>query len=171
MAVQPRAIVVMGVSGSGKTTVGRLLAPAIGATFLDADDLHSNAAVAKMASGEPLTDDDRQRWLKRVANQIRLQLEDGQSVVVACSALRRMYRDTIREEGEDETFFVHLDGSQQVIGDRLSLRTRHFMPASLLGTQLQTLEPLGVDEAGMTVGIRSSPNEIVAEVTHRLRGD
>lgn len=145
-AVAPR-VVVMGVSGCGKSTVGSLLARRLEVPFLDADALHPPANVAKMSAGVPLTDEDRMPWLDAVARE----LAAPGSVVVACSALRRSYRDTIRATAPDAVF-VHLQGLRDLLAARIAARLDHFMPASLLDTQLETLEPLAAD--GLEGGAR-----------------
>lgn len=165
---RPVAVVVMGVSGCGKSTVGRLLAERLGARFVDADDLHSNEAKAKMAVGPPLTDDDRWPWLERVGNSIAKDSAASKPAVVACSALRRVYRDALREVGNRAIVFVHLHGSPQLLTERLSLRVGHFMPPALLGTQLATLEPLETDELGVSVDIAIRPAEAVDHVVAAL---
>ena len=150
-------LVMMGVSGSGKTTVGTLLASDLNVPFIDADDLHPAANKEKMASGHPLTDDDRWPWLALVGDALR---DAGNGVVVACSALKRSYRDAIRTQAPDVRF-VYLEGSREVLADRLAKRRGHFMPPGLLDSQLATLEPLQSDEAGVTVPIDIPPAEIV----------
>jgi gluconokinase len=134
-------LVVMGVSGCGKTTLGRALAERLGAAFVDADDLHPVANVAKMAAGQPLTDADRWPWLDLVAQALR----DRAPVVVACSALRRAYRDRLRRAGDVR--FLHLAAPQEVIAGRLAARQGHFMPPGLLTSQYATLEPPPPGEA------------------------
>lgn len=158
-------IVVMGVSGSGKTTVGELLAADLGVPFADADDMHPESNVRKMSAGHPLTDEDRWPWLRRVGTELRDVENSG--LVVACSALKRAYRDTILAE-EPRTLFVFLDGSRRLLEERLSRRSDHFMPSSLLDSQLATLERLEADERGITVSIESSPAEIVADIRSKL---
>ena len=137
----------MGVSGAGKSTVGASLASILNLPFVDADDLHPDANVAKMAVGHPLTDDDRWPWLALVGQRLA-DAPDG--LVIACSALRRSYRDAIREWAPD-TRFVLLEVSRATLEARVADRPGHFMPASLLESQLATLEPLQQDESGATV--------------------
>lgn len=145
----------MGVSGSGKSTIGGLLSAATGRPFLDGDDLHSAAAKAKMAAGVPLDDADRTPWLRAIGAR----LAEGDGVIVACSALKRAYRDILREAAPG-TFFAHLSGSHELLEDRLDARKGHFMPESLLDSQLATLEPLGPDENGAVFDI-SQPSDVV----------
>ena len=140
-------IVVMGVSGSGKSTVGTALAELLGLGFVDADDLHPASNVAKMAAGTPLTDDDRWPWLDVVGERLA---ESSTGLVIACSALRRSYRDAIRDRAPD-TRFVLLTVDHDALQHRLEHRPGHFMPPSLLDSQLATLEPLEPDENGVTV--------------------
>jgi len=154
-------LVVAGVSGSGKSTVGELVAQQLGVPFIDADDLHPITNVDKMTAGIPLTDDDRWPWLKKVGEAIAAASETG--IVVACSALRRSYRDAIREAAP-RTEFAMLTGSRQVLASRLGHREGHFMPATLLDSQLAILEPLAADEAGVTVEIEGSPEQIAQRI-------
>lgn len=158
---EPLAVVVMGVSGAGKTSVGRCLADALGGRFLDADDLHSPESIHKMSAGIPLDDADRWPWLDRVAAAIRAHPGRGGPTVIACSALRREYRDRIRHGVTGSVFFVHLDGSKETIAARIGARGNHFMPTSLLDSQLRTLEPLEPDEHGVMVDIRGDVQAIV----------
>lgn len=137
----------MGVSGSGKSTVGAALAQRLRVPFVDADTLHSAANIAKMAAGEPLDDEDRYPWLERVGEWLAGHCDGG---VVSCSALKRKYRDQLRAHCPGVEF-VHLSGSAELIGGRLADRSDHFMPAALLRSQLDTLEALRPDEAGVTV--------------------
>ena len=155
----------MGVSGSGKSTVGAALAQRLRVPFVDADTLHPAANIAKMAAGEPLDDDDRYPWLERVGEWLAAHRDGG---VVGCSALKRAYRDKLRAHCPGVEF-LHLSGSAELIGGRLAARTDHFMPAALLRSQLDTLEPLGPDEAGMTVAIGRGVDEIIGDVLKRLR--
>jgi len=151
-------IVIMGVSGSGKSTVGELLAQRLGVPYADADDLHPQANVDKMAAGHPLDDDDRRPWLAEVGAALTAAEDTG--MVMACSALKRSYRDAILRE-EPRTRFVHLYGSRQLLESRLEHRHGHFMPSSLLDSQLDTLEPLQADEPGIEIGIDRTPEQIV----------
>lgn len=148
----------MGVSGSGKSTVGVALAARLGVPFEDGDDLHPPENVAKMARGEPLDDADRLPWLGRVGGWLAAHPDGG---VVACSALRRSYRDQIREHRPD-TDFLHLHGSAELLARRQAGRSGHFMPPSLLPTQLTTLEPLDPDESGVVVDVDQPVEAIVA---------
>jgi beta-N-acetylhexosaminidase len=140
----------MGVSGCGKTTIGALVARALGVRFLDGDSLHPVENVAKMAAGTPLTDEDRWPWLATVGSELAAAGPAG--LVLACSALRRSYRDAIRAQAPD-TVFLHLHGTSEVLGARLEGRSGHFMPAALLDSQLATLEPLDESEAGIVADI------------------
>lgn len=139
-------IVVMGPSGSGKSTVGYALAESLGAEFVDGDDLHPAQNVAKMAAGVPLDDRDRMPWLGVVGRT----LQRSDRIVIACSALKRTYREAIRAEAPD-TFFAELAVSRAVLAERVRSRAAHFMPAALLDSQLLTLEPLHADERGIRV--------------------
>ena len=157
-------IVVMGVSGCGKSSVGAALSQALGIPYRDGDDLHPAVNVAKMRAGEALTDADRWPWLERVAQDLaRLA-----PVIVGCSALRRVYRDRIRAGAGGPVLFVHLAGSREVIAARMAARSGHFMPASLLDSQFATLEPPGPDEAAITVDINQPLDRQVAEILRRL---
>ena len=156
----------MGVSGSGKSTVGAALATRLDVPFEDGDDLHPPENVAKMARGEPLDDADRRPWLDRVGGWLA---ENSDGGVIACSALRRSYRDRLREHcpGVD---FLHLDGDAELLARRQAGRSGHFMPPSLLSTQLRTLEPLAPDELGVVVDVDQPVDAIVAEYV-AARGD
>jgi len=155
-ASEPCVLVVMGVTGTGKSTVGSLLAARLGWDVQEGDDLHPATNVAKMASGRPLSDADRWPWLERVHGWIAEHLAAGRPGVITCSSLRRAHRDQLRGPG---VVFVHLVGSRQQIRARLDGRTDHFMPASLLDSQLATLEPLQPDEDGVVVPIGGTPAE------------
>ncbi len=156
-AKRKTVVVVMGVAGCGKSTVGQMLAQRLGWPFAEADDFHSAANVAKMAAGTPLTDEDRRPWLE----SIRRWMDDtAADSVVTCSALRRSYRDILRG-AQANVRFLHLSGTLESIGARMAARTSHFMPTSLLTSQLATLEPLESDEDGVVINVTGTPEEIV----------
>ena len=161
-------IIVMGVQGCGKSTVGRGVADALGIRFQDGDDLHSAQARAKMASGHPLTDADRLPWLMHIAQTMATALERGEVLTVACSALKRSYRDLMRDL-VPSLVFVELYGDQALIAERLTHRNHEYMPAALLHSQFTTLEPLAADETGIRVELTKTPNEIVAVVQNLIR--
>ena len=161
-------VVVMGVSGSGKTTVGERVAARLGVPFVDGDALHPPANVAKMASGTPLNDDDRAPWLRAIGETLAGTAPEG--VVVACSALKRTYRDLIRAEAPGAVF-AELDGTREVLAARMAARPGHFMPVALLDSQLATLEPLQADEAGMRLDVSLPPDELAAEIADAVSGD
>ncbi|MBM9467942.1 gluconokinase [Nakamurella leprariae] len=156
----------MGVSGTGKTTLATGLAERFGWVFQEGDDLHPPANVAKMSSGQPLTDDDRWPWLDRVAVWIKDQLANGRSGVITCSALRRVYRDRLRRSG---VVFVLLHGSREQITDRLAARRGHYMPLSLLNSQLATLELPGADEQAVIVPLGGTPEQELDAALDGLR--
>ena len=153
------AVVVMGVSGSGKTTVGELLASQLGVPFADADDFHTAELRAKMAAGHALTDADRWPWLARCADWLRGE-EEG--AVLACSALKVSYRDVLRT-ASSRLCFLHLTGSADVVTQRVGQRRNHYMPASLVESQYATLEPLGPDEFGVALDFTLGPEQIVEQ--------
>jgi len=161
------AIIVMGVSGSGKSTIGALLAEALGWPFADADGFHPAANVAKMASGQPLTDEDRWPWLDAIAAHIATARAVGQPVVVACSALRRAYRDRLRA-GHRDLVFLHLVGDAGLIACRQAARQGHFMPPSLMASQFATLEDPAGEADAVTVSVQASPHEVVAAALGQL---
>jgi gluconokinase len=158
----------MGVAGSGKSLVGRALAPRIGAAYVDGDDLHPPANIAKMSRGEALSDADRWPWLNRVGAV--LAAAEGR-IVVGCSALRRAYRDRIRAAAGGPVTFVHLSGGRAVIASRMRARHGHFMPASLIDSQFATLEPPDPEEHAITVDIDQPPGAVVAEIAAALGGE
>ncbi|MGC5031024.1 gluconokinase [Micromonospora sp. DT229] len=162
-----RHIVVMGVSGAGKTTVARGIAASTGLTFAEADDFHSEANVARMRAGIPLDDDARWPWLQALADWMTARHREGVSTVLTCSALKRSYRDLLRQ-GPPGVFFVHLHGPTEVIRERMSVRTHEYMPPSLLDSQTATLEPLWPDEPGIVIDLRSTSAALVAEAVRRL---
>lgn len=159
---QPRWVV-MGVSGCGKSSVGIALADALGVRFVEGDQYHSPENVAKMAAGTPLTDGDRVQWLASLQSEIRASVDAGVGVVVSCSALKRRYRDLLRA-GAPNLRFAHLVGSKDLIAARMATRTGHYMPLSLLDSQLAALEPLEDDEAGMRLDIRAAVPALVEQL-------
>ena len=163
----PRVLVLMGVSGSGKTTVGAMLAGRLRWHFADADDFHSAENVAKMKAGVPLTDADRRPWLEAIAAQIDHWRRDGAQGVVTCSALKRAYRDVIIGDRPDVRL-VHLKGEPPLIADRLAARHAHFMPASLLASQFATLEEPQADEHALGIWVGKPPEELVEEIVTAL---
>ena len=160
-------VIVMGVSGSGKTTVAAMLAGALGVDFLEGDDLHPRSNVEKMKSGTPLTDADRLPWLQAIARQIDDWRSQGKSGVVTCSALKRAYRHILIGE-RPEVRLVYLRGSHELIHQRMAARHEHFMPVGLLQSQFATLEEPGADERPIVVDVAGSPPDIVAEIIRRL---
>ena len=163
----PCALVVMGVSGSGKSTVAALVAERLGWTFADGDDFHTPESIARMQEGHPLDDAARQPWLGRIRAWIDARVAAGENAVVACSALKRAYRRTLIGDPR-RVRIVFLEGSRAVIQDRILARHGHFMPASLLDSQFAALEPPGPEEDPITVGIEDGPDAIVAAIATRL---
>ncbi len=161
------AIIVMGVSGSGKSTIGALLAEALGWPFADADSFHPPANVTKMASGQPLTDEDRWPWLDAIAAHIAVARAGGQPVVVACSALRRAYRERLRA-GHGDLVFLHLAGEAGLIAGRQAARQGHFMPPSLMASQFATLEDPAEEADAVTVSVLAAPQLVVAAALTQL---
>lgn len=166
---RPTIVVVMGVSGSGKTTISTLLAAAFGCQFQEGDDLHPCENVEKMRVGTPLTDADRMPWLDRIAEEIDSWRARGESGVLACSALKRSYRDIIIGDRPDVTL-VYLKGSHDAVHRRMAARHEHFMPVALLDSQFQTLQEPTPDEHPITVDVSGRPSEIAAEIVRRLKG-
>jgi gluconokinase len=160
-------IVVMGVSGSGKSTVGAALAQRLRVPFADADDFHPEANVAKMSAGHALTDEDRHPWLDAIGDWLAEHC--GEGGVMSCSALKRQYRDQLRKHCP-QVRFLHLSGSPQVIGRRQASRPGHFMPASLLASQFDTLEPLEADEHGVVVDVDQDIDAVVENYLTRATG-
>lgn len=150
-------VVVMGVSGSGKSTVGAALAQRLRVPFADADDFHPAANIAKMSAGHPLDDDDRRPWLEAIGEWLA---EHDGGGVMSCSALKRSYRDQLRRHCPD-VGFLHLSGTPEVIGRRQASRPGHFMPASLLQSQFDILEPLGPDERGVAIDVDQNIDSII----------
>ncbi|MFG2727219.1 gluconokinase [Streptomyces canus] len=147
----PPIVVVLGVSGSGKTTVGKAVAEQLGVPFLEGDDFHPAANVAKMSAGHPLDDADREPWLRALAERIRQSAEAREGLVIACSALKRAYRAELRSAAGAGLWCLYLALDRATAWDRVSRRTGHFMPAGLVESQFATLEPLQPDEPGMTL--------------------
>jgi gluconokinase len=157
-------IILMGVSGVGKTTVGMRLAAALGCGFRDADDFHVPESIAKMAAGVPLTDEDRWPWLARLRELIRGALESGENVVLACSALKKVYRERLTVDPTRERW-VYLWAPREVIAQRLAARRGHYMPPTLLDSQLATLE---LSEDVLTVDASADPDAVVATILREL---
>jgi len=155
--------VVMGVSGCGKSTIGTALAQANSVPFIEGDAYHPAANVAKMSAGVPLTDEDRADWLYALAREIRKAYDSGAGLVVSCSALKRRYRDLLRQADPDLRF-AHLKGDRALIAQRMQARVGHYMPPSLLDSQLRDLEPLQDDESGITLDITEPPEELIKRI-------
>ncbi|SDP03388.1 shikimate kinase [Arthrobacter sp. ok909] len=162
---QHPVLVIMGVSGSGKSTVAGLLAGRLGWDLAEGDDLHPESNVAKMHAGQPLTDEDRWPWLESIADWIRAHTEAGAPGVVTCSALKKRYRDILRGEG---VVFVFLEGSRDKISDRLASRHGHFMPPALLESQFEALEAPSADENFISLSVSATPAEEAQEIITRL---
>jgi gluconokinase len=162
-----RHVVVMGVSGSGKTTVAQGISASTGLRFAEADDFHSEINVARMRAGVPLDDADRWPWLRELAAWTAARSAEDVSTVLACSALKRSYRDVLRQ-GSPSMDFVHLDGPAAVIRERMSRRAGHYMPISLLESQIAALEPLQPDESGLVLDASLPPAELVSMAVRRL---
>ena len=156
----------MGVSGSGKSLIGDAFARALGVDFIEGDEYHPAENVRKMAVGIPLTDDDRAQWLDSLARRIREAKDAGVGLVITCSALKRSYRDILRAQADD-LHFVFLKGDRALIAERLTNRRRHFMPPSLLESQLATLEEPSADEHAWVCDITESPKDLVASLVAR----
>jgi gluconokinase len=159
-------VIVFGVSGAGKTTIGKLLAQELGWPFYEADDFHSQANIDKLLRGIPLTDDDRWPWLEKLRQLIKRSLEAGENAVLACSALKRAYRERLRVS--DEVKFVFLHGDYALIEKQLRQRRGHFMNPELLRSQFADLEEPGPDEHVITVELGRTPEEIVEEIKTKL---
>lgn len=166
MTVLP-PLVVMGVSGCGKSTVGSLLGERLGVLFFDGDDFHPAVNKAKMAGGVPLNDEDRAPWLAEIGAALANPPGGAASCIIACSALKRSYRDLLRSFAPD-TVFIHLAGDAATISDRLSSREHEYMPGSLLASQLATLEPLGSHEAHLAVDILEDPASLVDRIVRQV---
>jgi len=165
--VKPVTVVLMGVAGSGKSTVMERMVERFGWRSAEADAFHTAANVAKMSAGQPLTDDDRWPWLRAIAAWIGEREQHAENAVATCSALRRAYRDLLRS-GHPSVRFVHLAVEPAILQRRMAQRRGHYMPPSLLGSQLDTLEPLDPDEPGIVVSGDQPPDRIVDEIASRL---
>lgn len=163
----PIAWVVMGVSGCGKSEVGMRLAQTLGARFIEGDRFHPMENVAKMSAGVPLSDADRQGWLRALRAEIEHAWDADEQVVLACSALKRAYRDILRGHS-GAVRFVHLHGERGLIAQRMAGRAGHFMPLSLLDSQMRDLEPLQADECGVTLDVRDPPSKLVEQAIATL---
>ena len=163
----PMHLVVMGVSATGKTTIAAQLADELGCEFIEGDELHPRRNIEKMESGVPLTDEDRWPWLQAIAEMVAVKDHEGTSTVVTCSALKRSYRDVLRDAAP--TFFVHLHAPFEVLEERMQHRTKHFMPTKLLHSQFDTLEELGDDESGAVVDVTPPVDEVVEEAVNAVR--
>lgn len=161
------ALVVMGVSGSGKSTIAASLAERLGWQYEDGDKFHPRSNVEKMSAGQPLTDDNRRPWLQAIADEIDRIARTSGHVVVACSALKRSYRN-ILIHGRNDVAFIYLDGTQELIAKRLGQRKGHFMPPRLLDSQFKTLETPAVDETAIAVSIDASVTAIVDDIVAKL---
>ncbi|MDI7863480.1 gluconokinase [Rhizobiaceae bacterium n13] len=161
-------LVVMGVSGCGKSSVGEKLAAHYSVPFVEGDQLHPASNVAKMAEGTPLTDADRTPWLAEIGSGLRAAREKGEGIVLSCSALKRSYRDQLRAAAGDGLAFVYLEGSRSLLESRMGARKGHFMPTSLLESQLQTLEVPSAEPDVVTVSIDDDLDGIVANAVHAL---
>ena len=166
----PCALVIMGVSGSGKSPIGETLGQRLGWPYADGDSFHPPANVAKMKSGQPLTDEDRWPWLKAIAAEIERRRQLGEHIIIACSALKKAYRD-ILVHGRDDIRMVYLNGSQDLVADRIGHRKGHFMPPGLLDSQFATLEPPSADERPIVVSIDASVDLIVEHILQQLQSD
>jgi gluconokinase len=164
---QPVVLVLMGVSGSGKTTVARILADRFGWAFEEGDLLHPQSNIEKMRAGHPLTDADRERWIASIAEWVVGRLDRGENGLITCSALKRAYREVINRRGSG-VMFVFLAGTRATIADRLAARAGHFMPSSLLDSQLADLEDPGDDEPHIRVDIGPPPNVLAQSIMREL---
>ncbi|WP_182087268.1 gluconokinase [Aureimonas sp. ME7] len=157
----------MGPSGTGKTTTAKGLAARLGWRFAEADEFHPPANIEKMREGVPLNDEDRAPWLASIRDWISERADAGASVVITCSALKRRYRDTLRE-ARSHVRFVELEGDMDVIRERMEKRRGHYMPPSLLASQFADFQPLEADEEGVRVSVAQAPDAVVEDALHRL---
>ncbi|KQZ32743.1 gluconokinase [Duganella sp. Root1480D1] len=157
----------MGVSGAGKSEIGARLAAELGVPFLEGDSFHPAENVTKMSAGIPLNDGDRAGWLQALRDEISAARERGEGLVLSCSSLKRRYRNLLRS-GDPELRFAHLHGEREVLEQRMRTRPGHYMPASLLDSQLRDLEPLQADEAGVRLDLTQSPQQLVNTILQTL---
>lgn len=165
---EPIAYVVMGVSGSGKSMVAKAVADNLGLVFVEGDALHPQSNIDKMSQGIPLTDEDRFPWLDRIGDRIATARASGEGIVVSCSALRKIYRDRLRSFAGGQLIFLFLKGSEEVLAPRMAARKGHFMPASLLRSQLATLEDPSAEQGVITIDISGTTAEVNAEAIRRV---
>lgn len=162
------AIIVMGVSGSGKSSIGEKIAAGLGLPFVEGDELHPASNVEKMSKGIPLTDEDRMPWLDRIGEEMKASLIKSEGIIVSCSALKRIYRDRLRLAVGGNLYFVYLEGSKELLTERMGHRKGHFMPTSLLESQLQTLEVPTGEVGVVTVDIDDTIEDIAAKALKAL---
>lgn len=171
LPIAPQAVIVMGVSGCGKSSVGEALAQRLGLAFIEGDVLHPESNVAKMAAGTPLTDEDRWPWLTVIGERIADALARGEGIIVSCSALKKIYREHLRAATGDRLSFVYLHGSRELLGRRMGARTGHFMPLGLLDSQLATLEVPTGEPRVVTVSIDQPVEGIVTDALNGLKAE
>ncbi|HJW57482.1 MAG TPA: gluconokinase [Burkholderiaceae bacterium] len=167
VSCHPARLVIMGVSGCGKSEIGRRLAVCLGYAYTEGDDYHPPENIAKMAAGKPLNDTDRHGWLQSLSARIGEAASRDEGLVLSCSALKRRYRDVLRAD-DPALFFIHLHGDRELLAARIQGRAGHFMPLSLLDSQLADLEPLAPDEAGIRLDISKPPAALIDEILLRL---
>lgn len=165
-----KAIIVMGVSGAGKSSIAELLATRIGSKFVEGDRLHPETNVKKMAQGTPLTDEDRWPWLDIIGRELKSSREAGENIVLTCSSLKKIYRNRLRIAGGEPLYFVFLKGTPELLAERMGARKGHFMPTALLQSQLATLESPEGEPGVVTVDIDASIEDIVADSIAKLEG-
>ncbi len=163
-----QAIIIMGVCGTGKTTVGEVLAERLGCPFLEGDSFHPPENVEKMRAGTPLDDDDRWPWLRKLGKAIADEGENAALVIATCSALKRAYRDCLRDQAGGETLFILLHGDRDLLNQRLQERTHRYMPSTLLDSQLETLEMPETDEISLSLDVRVSAANLVEKICRSI---
>lgn len=166
---KPQRYVVMGVSGCGKSEIGARLAARLGCRHIEGDSYHPLRNIEKMGAGIALDDADREDWLERLSAEIERAKADGRGLVLSCSALKRKYRDLLRQ-GDPDVIFIHLWGERSLIEDRMRARPNHFMPVSLLDSQFRDLEPLDASENGIALDVRDLPADLVGRIVERFNG-